>query len=213
LTEGHALPGGCAWGHYRSARAPVEEDFVTGTPDTLRKMAAGRERRADGVSVVNGVASHIEAFVGGTKPTDPDEATAWPFRVFLADDGGTLLKAEARGPDGKPTTLFEVTQLTWGAPAGASLAPPTGCTFGNNARIARREALYYNASSFEDSLQLFEQALKYFELTRRLRSMTNPRLTARSRPEPANLFERTPEDPALATIVQSVRKGALVLTG
>jgi hypothetical protein len=81
-----------------------------------------------------------------------------------------------------------------------------------NARVARRERLYYNASSTDDSRQLFEQALKYFEMTRRLRSMTNPRLAARSGPELLKPFERTPEDPALAAVVRSIRKGELVLT-
>jgi hypothetical protein len=109
----------CAWGHYRSTRAPVDEDFVTRTPDTLRNMAAGRERRADGAIAVNGVAAHSEVFVGGKKPTAPQEAAAWPVRVFLADDSGTLLKAEAEGLDSKPSTLFEVTRLTIGAAANA----------------------------------------------------------------------------------------------
>jgi len=127
----NALPGGCSWGHYRSARAPVDEDLVTGTTDVLQKMSEGRQQRAAGAGVGNGVAAHILTFVGGNKPTAPEAAAVWPVRVFLADEGGTLLKAEAEGTNGKPTTLFEVTQLTFGAPTGVSLVPPKGCTFGN----------------------------------------------------------------------------------
>jgi hypothetical protein len=128
----HALPGGCAWGHYRSSRAPVEEDFVTGTNDVLLKMAGGRQRRSGSASVVNGVPAHLVQFVGGNKPTAPEEAAVWPVRVFLAEQSGILLKAESDAADGKPATLFEVTQLTLGAPTGASLAPPEGCKYGNS---------------------------------------------------------------------------------
>jgi hypothetical protein len=127
-----ALPGGCAWGHYRSARAPVDEDFVTGTTEALLKMAGGRGRKTGGASAVNGLPAHLVEFVGGTRPTAPEEAAVWPVRAFLAKDSGTLLKAEAQGPGGTAITLFEVTQLNMGGSTGASLTPPTGCTFGNS---------------------------------------------------------------------------------
>jgi len=98
----------------------VDQDPVTGTADHLPKLAEGRSRQAAGTGSVGGRPARIEAFVGGKKPTEPD-ARPWPTGAWLAEEGGYLLKLEADGPEGKPTTLLEVTQLTFARPPGASL--------------------------------------------------------------------------------------------
>ncbi len=129
LWIGWSGAGTCSWGRYVSARAPVADDPVTGTLETLAELTNGRSRQPAGAGTVAGRAARIEAFVGGKRPADPDEP--WPTRVWLAEDGGWLLKLEAEGAKGRPVILFEVTQLTFGTPAGAQLQPPPGCMDGN----------------------------------------------------------------------------------
>lgn len=124
---GWSGPGTCSSGRYRSARAPVADDPVTGTAETLTALAAGRTRRAAGAGAVAGMAARIELFEGGKRPTDPD-AFPWPKRAWLAEEGGYLLKLEGEAQDGRPVTMLEVTQLTFARPATAALAPPATCT-------------------------------------------------------------------------------------
>jgi hypothetical protein len=123
---GYSGAGSCSSGHYLSARAPVGDDPVTGTGEQLSKMAQGRPRRAAGSGTVAGLPARIEEFVGGKKPAGKD-APPLPLRVWLSERDGHLLKLEVAGPDGKPVTPFEVTQLTFGKPAGAPLEPPSPC--------------------------------------------------------------------------------------
>jgi hypothetical protein len=122
--------GTCSSGRYLSARAPVGEDPITGTADNLAELTKGRSRKAAGTGTVAGRPARIEAFVGGKRPADPDEP--WPTRVWLAEDGGYLLKLEGEAAKGKPMTLLEVTQLTLGKPAGAQLQPPPDCVATNS---------------------------------------------------------------------------------
>jgi hypothetical protein len=124
---GWSGPGTCSSGRYLSGRAPVDQDPITGTADNLRKLADGRPRQAAGTGAVVGRPVRVEAFVGGKKPAGP-EAEPWPTRVWLAEEGGWLLKLEGEGPGGKSMTLLEVTQLTFAQPAGAPLQPPAPCT-------------------------------------------------------------------------------------
>lgn len=124
--------GSCSSGRLRSARAPVEEDPVTGTAETLAKLTEGRSRKGAGTGTVAGLAARIEAFVGGTRPTGREADDPWPTRVWLAEDGGYLLKLEAEGKGGKPVTVAEVTQLVFGKPQGAALEPPADCVTTNS---------------------------------------------------------------------------------
>jgi hypothetical protein len=117
--------GTCSSGRYPSTRARVDEDPVTGTADRLAKLTEGRSRKPAGTGTVAGRPARIEAFVGGTRPKDPDEP--WPTRVWLAEEGGHLLKLEGTGAKGQPVTLLEVKRLTFGKPVGAVLQPPAGC--------------------------------------------------------------------------------------
>jgi hypothetical protein len=122
--------GSCSSGRYLSSRAPVSDDPVTGTAENLAALTKGRSRQAAGTGVVAGRAARIEAIVGGKRPKDPDEP--WPTRVWLAEDGGYLLKVEGEGAQGKALTLLEVTQLSFGRPSGAPLAPPSSCIATNS---------------------------------------------------------------------------------
>ena len=79
------------------------------------------------------------------------------------------------------------------------------------ARIARRERLYFNATSTKESLELFDRALEFFEMTHRFRTMINPRHAIVPAIDPGSVFRKQPSDPKLAAIVQSVRDGNLVL--
>lgn len=118
--------GSCSSGRYLSARAPVEEDPVTGTPEALAALAAGRSRKAAGAGKVAGLPARVEALVGGKRPTKAEDFP-WPNRVWLAEEGGWLLKVEGESKDGKPVTILEVTELTIGRPAGAQLGAPADC--------------------------------------------------------------------------------------
>lgn len=122
--------GSCSSGRYLSARAPVREDPVTGTADNLAKLTEGRSRKPAGAGAVRGRPARVEAFVGGKRPKDPDEP--WPTRVWLAEDGGYLLKLEGEGKQRKPITLLEVTELSFGVPKGAQLQPPSECVATNS---------------------------------------------------------------------------------
>lgn len=123
--------GTCSSGRYLSARAPILEDPVTAAGDDVVRLAEGRTRKAGGSGTVAGMAARIEAFVGGKRPAGPDRDEPWPTRVWLAEQGGTLLKLEGEGTGGKRVTLLEVTQLAFGKPQGGPLEPPATCTATN----------------------------------------------------------------------------------
>src|SRR5512137_1938570 len=57
--------GSCSSGRYRSARAPIGEDPVTGSADQLAELTKGRTRKAAGAGQVAGRAARIEALSGG----------------------------------------------------------------------------------------------------------------------------------------------------
>jgi len=77
-------------------------------------------------------------------------------------------------------------------------------------RLARREELFYGARSVDELCGMFEKALSLFEQVRAMRALQTSRIRRQSMVS-NDLFEATPEDPALRDIVQNVRAGTLIL--
>jgi hypothetical protein len=116
----------CSIGRYPSARAPIGQDLITGSADALKQLPAGAQRKFIRREVVNGIPARLEEISGGAKPADPDQAA--PSRIWLAEQGGFIVKTEAAGKDGRPYTAVEMKRFSAEKPAAALLAVPPNCT-------------------------------------------------------------------------------------
>jgi len=116
----------CFIGRYPSARAPINLDLVTGSADILKQMPAGAQQRFVRREVVNGIPARLVEIGSDAEPKDPGEPA--PSRIWLAEQGGFIVKLEARGEDGRPYTAFEVKRFGIEPPAAALLAIPPNCT-------------------------------------------------------------------------------------
>ena len=115
----------CSAGKYLSARAPVGQDPVTGTKDSLAAMPAAAQRKFIRREMVNGIPARLEEITSSAKPASPDDFQ--PARIWLAEQGGFLVKLEGVGTDGRPATVLEVKRFSTEKPAPSLLAIPSNC--------------------------------------------------------------------------------------
>jgi len=88
-------------------------------------MPAGAQRKFIRREVVNGIPARLEEITGAPKPKNPDDVT--PSRIWLAEQGGYMVKSEAIGKDGRPYTMLEVKRFNTEKPAPSLLVPPANC--------------------------------------------------------------------------------------
>lgn len=122
--------GACNIGKYTGSRAPVSQDPVTGSADTLAQMSGGKPRTVAGKDVVNGIPARIEVFAKGSVKPSPREPV--PTRVWLSEADGTIVRIEGIEGNAKPATVMEVKELTFAKPPAALLTPPAICKMSNS---------------------------------------------------------------------------------
>jgi hypothetical protein len=105
----------CSWMRYVSEDVPNYDPLSqSGTsPAELAKM------KSVGTETINGIPTKIvEA------PMPPDQGKS---RIWIAEKGGFLVKAEWTQPDGKVITMLEVKQVNFTKPADSFFVPPSNC--------------------------------------------------------------------------------------
>jgi hypothetical protein len=115
----------CSAGKYLSVRAPVGQDPITGTKDSLAAMPAAAQRKFIRREVVNGIPARLEEITGSAKPASPDDVQ--PAHIWLAEAGGFMVKLEGKGKDGRPATILEVKRFSTAKPEPSLLAVPSNC--------------------------------------------------------------------------------------
>ncbi len=120
----------CTSGRYESARAPIGEDPVTGSTQTLAGLPKGTRRKLVRQEAVNGIPARLEEIVvpPGASPKGEVQLT----RVWLSDPDGVILKMEGAKPGGKPFMVMEVKQFLKDRPPARLFAPPAGCQATNS---------------------------------------------------------------------------------
>jgi len=121
----------CTFGRYESARAPIGEDPVTGSAQTLAGLPKGTRRKFVRQEAVNGIPARLEEIVVPPGASPKDEVR--PTRVWLSDPDGIILKMEGAKPGGKPFTVMEVKQFLKDRPPARLFSPPAGCQATNSA--------------------------------------------------------------------------------
>ena len=122
--------GTCSAGRYLSSRAPVSVDFITGTSDVLgRLLPPGSKRTVIGKDKINGIPATVEQI---EIPAQNSSNPGSPTKIWIAEQGGYLVKIEVRGEDGRPDTMYEVKQLTFSKPSPELLTPPANCEMTNS---------------------------------------------------------------------------------
>jgi hypothetical protein len=110
-----AMP--CGVQDISDAAAPPELDPVGGSAALLKELMGDGQMKMTGTATINGISAKVMEV---TSPTG--NGTVW-----LAQNGGFVVKLAAVGPDGKPQTLIEVKQLSFAKPPASAFAIPTGC--------------------------------------------------------------------------------------
>jgi len=106
----------CGVQDYNHPIAPPELDVITGTDALIRELTQGNPpMKPVGTETVNGISAKVMDIPGKAK-------------VWLAQDGGFLVKVVTIDPDGKASTIIEVKQLSFAKPPSSALTPPTGCS-------------------------------------------------------------------------------------
>jgi hypothetical protein len=121
----------CTFGRYESARAPIGEDPVTGSAQTLAGLPKGTRRKFVRQEAVNGIPARLEEIAVPPGASPKDEVR--PTRVWLSDPDGIILKMEGAKPGGKPFTVMEVKQFLKDRPPARLFSPPAGCQATNSA--------------------------------------------------------------------------------
>lgn len=114
---GYGGEGNCSAGRYLSARAPIDQDFVTAHADNLPKTKHQRV----GSETVNGIPCRLEEFA-------PEKPSDGPVRAWIADAGDFVVKLEGKGEDGKPMVVYEVMKWSTDKAPATTFLPPEKCT-------------------------------------------------------------------------------------
>ena len=116
---------GCSAGRYPSARAPIGEDPVTGSAQTLAELSKGGPRKFVRREDVNGIPARVEEMAAPAKPVAADEVQL--SRVWISEPDGIILKMEGATRGGRPSTILEVKRFTTDKPQAALFVPPADC--------------------------------------------------------------------------------------
>jgi hypothetical protein len=115
----------CSALRYLSARAPIDEDPVTGSAQTLANLPKGSQRKFVRREVVNGIPARLEEITVPANAPAPD--VVQPSRLWLSEADGMIVKMEGASRGGRPSTLLEVKQFATAKPQAALFSPPAPC--------------------------------------------------------------------------------------
>jgi len=107
----------CGIQDYAEPAAPGELDPIAGGEALLKEMAGDAQMKQAGTETINGIATkvvEITSAKGGGK-------------VWIAQNGGFVVKIAAIGADGKAQTIIEIKQLSLAKPPASAFAIPAGC--------------------------------------------------------------------------------------
>ena len=89
------------------------------------KASANTKITALGEETVGGVRCTVERLTS----SDPNVAPPGGLKMWVSKDLGILVKAEGRGPDGKPMTLVSLDSVTLGKADPKLFVPPAYCQY------------------------------------------------------------------------------------
>ena len=115
----------CSVGRYLSARAPIGEDPVTGSAQTLANLPKGNQRKFVRREEVNGIPARLEDIAIPANASAPD--VVQPSRLWLSEPDGMIVKMEGASRGGRPSTILEVKRFTTEKPQAALFSPPAAC--------------------------------------------------------------------------------------
>jgi hypothetical protein len=109
----------CGVQDYNDPAAPPELDPISGSVGLLKELTGDAQMKMTGTATISGISAKVMEV---TSPTG--NGTVW-----LAQNGGFVVKLAAVGPDGKSQTMIEVKQLTFAKPPASAFAVPPNCQF------------------------------------------------------------------------------------
>ena len=105
----------CGVQDYPRPIAPPELDVISGTNALIHELTQGNAPlKPAGTETVNGVPTKVMEV--GDK-----------YKVWIAQNGGFLVKVVGPDSEGKATTLIEVKDLSFAKPPASAFTPPSGC--------------------------------------------------------------------------------------
>jgi plastocyanin len=107
----------CGVQDFNDAAAPPELDPISGSAALLKELMGDGQMKMTGTATINGISAKVMEM---TSPTG--NGTVW-----LAQNGGFVVKLAGVGPDGKPQTIIEIKQLSFAKPPASAFAIPAGC--------------------------------------------------------------------------------------
>ena len=107
----------CGVQDYTDPAAPPELDPISGSDALLKELVGNGQMKQVGSDTVNGIA---------TKVLEVTSAKG-NGKIWIAQNGGFLVKIVALGADGKRQTVIEVKQLSFAKPPASAFALPAGC--------------------------------------------------------------------------------------
>jgi hypothetical protein len=105
----------CTVMDYTSPAVPEEFDLFASSAESMKELLAHAKQL--GTETVNGIPAKVVELTSAEA-----KEKAW-----IADPGGYPVKVILTPPNGTPTTLLEVKQLSFAKPPAAALIPPSGC--------------------------------------------------------------------------------------
>ncbi|MGB8260670.1 MAG: hypothetical protein WCE75_09980 [Terracidiphilus sp.] len=111
------LHSSCSWMNYTASGMAPNYDPMALPPPTADEIAK-LSLPATPKGMLAGVYAHVV----------DREQDGVKSRVWIADQGHFIIKAQMPGPDGMPMVAFEVHSVKLAPPADALLVPPSGCT-------------------------------------------------------------------------------------
>ena len=105
----------CTVMDYTSPAVPEEFDLFASSAESMKELLAHAKQL--GTETVNGIPVKVVELT-----SDEAKEKAW-----IADPGGYPVKVILTPPNGAPTTLLEVKQLSFAKPPAAALILPSGC--------------------------------------------------------------------------------------
>jgi len=107
----------CGLQTFTDPAVPSLFDPVGGSADLLKEIAGGTPLKQTGTETMNGIPSNVMSL---TSPKGNG-------KVWLAQNGGFIVRIDTIPPDGKPVTMIEIKQLSFAKPPASAFTPPGGC--------------------------------------------------------------------------------------
>ena len=107
----------CGLQTFTDPAVPPLFDPVGGSADLLKEIANGVPLKQTGTETINGIPSNVMSL---TSPKGNG-------KVWLAQNGGFIVRIDTIPPDGKPVTMIEIKQFSLDKPPASAFTPPAGC--------------------------------------------------------------------------------------